>query len=120
LPAQPAAAVLARTPQPARRPGCGATGDPRLAGSTQGALVAGRGSGRSLLSGPDCRLRLLSHRRLPGGGASRLLPHQHGLLVTPHLEHAGCLDQVTELAIAVVARVERGLVANLLADRAQS
>src|SRR3546814_2859368 len=55
--------------------------------------------------------RLLARRR-------RLLrPHRQQLSVLPHLEQPRRLDQVAELAVAVVARVERALVADVAADR---
>src|SRR3546814_3668045 len=61
-----------------------------------------------------CVLHSSTGRLLP-----RLLPrrrrllrsHRQQLSVLPHLEQPRRLDQVAELAIAVVARVERALVA---------
>src|SRR3546814_19675475 len=64
-------------------------------------------SARSLLP------RLLPRRR-------RLLrSHRQQLSVLPHLEQPRRLDQVAALAIAVVARVERDLVADVAAHCAQ-
>src|SRR3546814_800810 len=69
-----------------------------------------------------CVLHSSTGRLLP-----RLLPrrrrllrsHRQQLSVLPHLEQPRRLDQVAELAIAVVARVERALVADVAAHRAQ-
>src|SRR5690606_17466903 len=118
LPAQPAAAVVRRAPRAARRVGGRTPGDPRPARCAPRALVTGRGPGRPLLSGRGCRLGGLA-RTLRRLACLRLVPHPDTLLVATHLEQVRCLDQVAELAVAVIARVERGLVADLLAHRAQ-
>src|SRR5690606_31154932 len=53
------------------------------------------------------------------GAAARLVAHPDHLAVLLELEQVGGLHQVAELAVAVVARVERGLVADLAADHVQ-
>src|SRR5690606_925042 len=99
------------TPPAARRAAGRAAGDPRPARGAPGALVAGRGPGRPLLSG-------LGRLRAAAAGLG-LLADQHRLALAPDLEQADRVDQRAEAAIAVVARVERALVAQVAAHATQ-
>src|SRR5690606_15605904 len=114
-----AAAVLADAARPARRAACRGARDPRAGRGAPGALVAGRGPGRPLLS----RLRPgggLRTARARGPGLGRgAFAHQDLLPVAAHLEQIHRVDQGTEAAVAVVARVERPLVAQVAANPAQ-
>src|SRR5690606_22484017 len=73
---------------------------------------------------------LLQLRNRTGASAGHLLPrslawrcllrpHRQRLPLLAHLEQPRRLDQVAELAVAVVARVERALVADVAAHRTQ-
>src|SRR3546814_3224753 len=72
---------------------------------------------------PGTALRTCVLQSSPGRLLPRLLPrrrrllrsHRQQLSVLPHLEQPRRLDHVAELAIAVVARVERALVADVAA-----
>ena len=74
LPARAAAAVFARTSRPACRARCRTAGDPRLARSAQGALVAGCRSGGSVLATacrPSVRGLLIAPTHSPFATISR-------------------------------------------------
>src|SRR5690606_8460819 len=108
------------TPRPAWRPARGRPCDPCTAGGAQGALVAGRGPGRPLLSAVCPRTCLGSLAGPPT--APRLDPrppaHQHRLPFAADLEQVDGIDQRAQAAVTVVARVERALVVQMAAHRA--